>query len=103
MADTLTVYEMSSTSTAEITVATVSTGQAFIIQGFAVSNANAATKYFSLKLSDMYLAYQQTLESKKSYVLSGLNIPVLQTKTIKTTQEVASDLDFYIWGLTVDV
>jgi hypothetical protein len=104
MADTLTVYEGSPADTNEATVATIAADKAFIMQGFAVSNANAASKYFTLKIgTNTVLAYQHAVPTKDAVVRNDLNIPVLTGKTIKFTSEVANDLDYYIWGITIDV
>lgn len=86
-------------TTSEVTVVTVASNTAFIIKGFWVSNANAANKYFTLKIDDKRLAVQRAVPTKDTLIQDNLHIPVLATKTIKVTGEVASDMDYYIWGV----
>ena len=86
-------------ATTEATVVTVAASTAFIMKGFWVSNANAADKYFTLKIDDKRLAVTRAVPTKDTLIQDNLSIPVLATKTIKITGEVATDMDFYIWGV----
>lgn len=86
-------------ATTEATVVTVATSTAFIIKGFWVSNANASAKHFTLKIDDKRLAIQRPVPTKDTLIQDNLHIPVLATKTIKVTGEVATDMDYYIWGV----
>ena len=93
------VYEGTLT-TSEATVATIAANTTFIMKGFAVSNNNAADKYFTLKIgTDTRLATEKVVPTKDTLIRGDLNIPVLTGKTIKITGEVATDMDYYIWGV----
>lgn len=103
MADTLTVYEGSPSVTTEVTVATIASGKAFIMQGFMISNSNASAQAVTLKVgTDTVVIPAYSLASKDCLVRNDLNIPVLAGKTIKITAGVANDIDYYIWGILID-
>ena len=85
--------------TSESTVVTVAANTTFIIKGFWVSNANAADKHFTLKIDDKRLAVQRPVPTKDTLIQDNLHIPVVATKTIKVTGEVATDMDYYLWGV----
>jgi hypothetical protein len=104
MADTLTVYEGSPSGTTEVTVATIETGKAFIMQGYWISNSNAAAQAATLKIgTDTVVIPGALIPTKDALIKNDLNIPVLAGKTIKFTAGVANDIDYYIWGITIDV
>lgn len=86
-------------SGSEDTVATIAASTTFIMKGFVISNANAVSKYFTFKVNDIRIAVQRSVPSKDSIIITDLNIPVLTTQTIKVTGEVATDMDYYIWGI----
>ena len=103
MADVLTVYEGSPTGTTETTVATIATGKAFIMQGYWISNSNAAAKTAILKIGiNIVVIPGASIGAKDALVKNDLNIPILAGKTIKFTAGVANDIDYYIWGITID-
>lgn len=85
--------------TSESTVVTVAASTTFIIKGFWISNSNAADKYAILKIDDKRFVPSTTVPKKDSIIQDNLHIPVTAGKTIKVTGEVASDLDYYIWGI----
>ena len=86
-------------TTSESTILTVAASTTFIIKGFWVSNANAADKYAILKIDDKRILPSTPVPTKETIIQDNLHIPVLATKTIKVTGEVASDMDYYIWGI----
>ena len=85
--------------TSESTVVTVAADTTFIIKGIWISNSNAADKYAIVKVDDKRLVPSTIIPSNDAIVLDNLHIPVVATKTIKVTGEVASDMDYYIWGI----
>ena len=85
--------------TSESTVVTVAADTTFIIKGIWVSNSNADDKYAIVKIDDKRLVPSTFIPAKDAIVLDNLHIPVVATKTIKVTGEVASDMDYYIWGI----
>lgn len=104
MADTLTVYEGSPSTTTELTVATIAANKAFIMQGYRISNANAAAQAVTLKIgSDTIVIPGYPVPTKDALQECNLNIPVLTGKTIKITAGVANDIDYYIYGVMIDV
>ena len=87
-------------ATAGATALTVAASTTFLMMGFVISNANAAAKKAELLIDDMrILPYIKAIGSGDAIVEKGLNIPVLTGKTIKVKGEVASDMDYYIWGV----
>ena len=87
-------------TTSSATVATIAASTTFIMKGFCISNANAADKKAELLIDDIrILPYVTPIPTGDSLIRSDLNIPVETTKTIKVKGEVASDMDFYIWGV----
>lgn len=87
-------------TTSSVTVATIATNTNFIMQGFCISNANAADKKAELLIDDIrILPYSKAIPTGDSLIQSDLNIPVATTKTIKVKGEVATDMDYYIWGV----
>ncbi len=87
-------------ATNEATVATIAASTTFIMKGFLVSNANAADKYFTMKIDDKRIAVTRAVPLKDTLIQDNLNIPVTTGKTIKMTGEVATDMDYYIWGIS---
>ncbi|MHC1683408.1 MAG: hypothetical protein AB6733_12070 [Clostridiaceae bacterium] len=86
--------------TSETTITTVGVNTTFIIKGFVISNSNSADKKASLKIDDKrILPYVKAIPTGDSLIRSDLNIPVTTGKTIKLYGEVASDMDYYIWGV----
>ena len=86
-------------TTSEATVVTVASNTAFIIKGFWISNSNAESKYAILKIDDKRFVPSCYVPAKDALIQDNLHIPVLATKTIKVTGEVATDMDYYIWGV----
>lgn len=86
-------------SNTEATILTVAASTTYIIKGFWISNANAANKTASLKIDDKRLVAGLTIPTKDTVIEDNLHIPVLAGKTIKAAGEVASDMDYYIWGI----
>ena len=87
-------------TTSSVTVVTVAANTTFVMQGFAISNANAADKKAELLIDDKrILSYVTAIPTGDTLIRTGLNIPVATTKTIKVKGEVASDMDYYIWGI----
>ena len=87
-------------TTSSVTVATIAASTTFIMKGFCISNANAADKMAELLIDDIrILPYVTAIPTGDSLIRSDLNIPVETTKTIKVKGEVASDMDYYIWGV----
>lgn len=85
--------------TSETTVLTVASSTTFIIKGIWISNSNSGDKYAIVKVDDKRLVPSTIIPSNDAIVLDNLHIPVVATKTIKVTGEVASDMDYYIWGI----
>ena len=85
--------------TSESTVVTVAADTAFIIKGIWISNSNATDKYAIVKIDDKRLVPSTIIPANDAIVLDNLHIPVVTAKTIKVTGEVASDMDYYIWGI----
>lgn len=85
--------------TSETTVVTVAANTTFIIKGFWISNSNAANKYAILKIDDKRFVPSTPVPTKDALIQDNLHIPVVATKTIKVTGEVATDMDYYIWGV----
>ena len=79
---------------------TPATGRVFILQGFLFSNANAAAKYAILKVGGTRVVSSYPIPLKDSIVQSNLQIPVLATETITVQGEVATDIDYSVWGLS---
>lgn len=87
-------------ATGGATILTVAASTTFLMNGFIISNANAAAKKAELLIDDKrILPYVKSIASGDSIVVNDLNIPVLTTKTIKVKGEVNSDMDYYIWGV----
>ena len=101
MAKTYTDQVYSGTgATTVATVVTVAASTTFVMKGFAISNANAADKKFELLIDDKrILPYLKEIPTGDTLIRSDLNIPVTTGKTIKVKSEVASDMDYYIWGV----
>jgi hypothetical protein len=104
MADALTVYEGSPDGTSEVTVATIAAGKALIMQGYRISNSNAAEQTVTLKIgTDTIIIPAHKIPANDAIQERDLNIPVLAGKTIKITAGVADDIDYYIYGILIDV
>ena len=87
-------------STSSTTVATIAAGTTFILKGFMISNANAADKMAELLIDDKrVLPYVKPIPSGDCLVANNLHIPVATGLLIKAKGEVASDMDYYIWGI----
>ncbi|MCM1567737.1 MAG: hypothetical protein FNP40_02525 [Dehalobacter sp. 4CP] len=87
-------------TTGSVTVATIAANTTFIMKGFCISNANAADKKAELLIDDKrILPYIKAIPTGDALIRSDLNIPVATTKTIKVKGEVATDMDYYIWGV----
>ena len=87
-------------TTGGATAATIAAVTTFIMKGFCISNANAADKMAELLIDDKrILPYLKAIPTGDSLIRSDLNIPVATTKTIKVKGEVATDMDYYIWGV----
>lgn len=86
-------------SGSEDTVATIAASTTFIMKGFIISNANAAAKFFTMKINDKRIAFSKSIATNDLYIQDSLLLPVLATQTIKITGEVATDMDYYIWGI----
>lgn len=100
MAKTYTDQVYSGTlTTGEVTVATIASNTTFIIKGFWISNSNAADKKATLKIDDKRFVATRPVPTLDTLVQDNLNIPVATGKTIKVTGEVATDMDYYIWGV----
>lgn len=103
MADVLTVYEGSPSVTTEVTVTTIAADKAFLMQGYCISNSNAAAQTATLKIgTDTVLIPTASIPTKDALIKNDLNIPILTGKTLKFTAGVANDIDYYIWGITID-
>lgn len=104
MADTLTVYEGSPADTNEATVATIAASKAFIIQGYRISNSNGADQTVLVKIgTDTIIIPTHTIPANDAIQEHDLNLPVLAGKTIKLTAGVADDIDYYFYGILIDV
>ncbi len=86
-------------ATTEATVDTIAANTTFLLKGIVISNANAADKYAIVKIDDKRIVSSKPVPTKNSIVLSFDSLPVLTGKTIKVTGEVATDMDYYIWGV----
>ncbi len=87
-------------TTSSAMAATVAASTTFIMRGFCISNANAADKKAELLIDDKrILPYSKAIPTGDSLIRSDLNVPVTTGKTIKVKGEVASDMDYYIWGV----
>ena len=87
-------------ATAGATAATIGASTTFVMQGFCISNANAAAKKAELLIDDKrILPYVTAVPPGDALIRSGLNIPVTTGLTIKVKGEVADDMDYYIWGV----
>ena len=87
-------------TTSSVTAATIAASTTFVIKGFIISNANAADKMAEVLVDDIRIfPYVKDVPTGDSLVVNDLNIPVLTTETIKVKGEVASDMDYYIWGV----
>lgn len=87
-------------TTGSVTVATQAANTTFVMKGFAISNANAADKKAELLVDDKrIIPYLKAIPTGDTLIRSDLNIPVTTTKTIKVKGEVATDMDYYIWGI----
>ena len=101
MAKTYTDQVYSGTlGTSSTTIVTVAANTVFIIKGVVISNANAADKKAEVLIDDKrILPFVKPIPSGDVLVVNDLNIAVAATKTIKVKGEVASDMDYYIWGI----
>jgi len=87
-------------TTSSVTIAAIGASTTFIMKGFCISNANAADKKAELLIDDKrILPYLKAIPTGDTLIRSDLNIPIATTKTIKVKGEVATDMDFYIWGV----
>jgi hypothetical protein len=81
---------------------TPGTGRKLIIQGIFISNSNAVLKYALVKIAGIRFIPQHYIPSADCLTKSGLEIPLAATQKIAVKGEVASDMDFYIWGVECD-
>ena len=86
-------------TTSETTVATIAANTTYIIKGIWISNSNAANKTATIKIDDKRLVPGTYIPTKDTLILDNLHIPVVAGKTIKAVGEVATDMDYYIWGI----
>lgn len=87
-------------ATTSTLIDTLAANTTFIMQGFAISNANAADKKAELLIDDKrFLPYLKAIPTGEALVRGGLNYPVTTGKTIKLKGEVAADMDYFIWGV----
>lgn len=86
-------------ATTETTIATIAVNTTFVMKGFWISNANAADQTVTFKIDDKRLIPTKAIPTKDTIIRSDLNIAITTGKTIKLTGAVASDLDYYIWGV----
>lgn len=88
------------TSAATITIGANTT---FVMKGFCFSNSNAADKKVELLIDSIrivpYVA-GSAIPTGDSLIRSDLNIPVLTGKVISVKSEVATDMDYMIWGIS---
>lgn len=92
------VYSGTLSTTA--TTMTIGASTTFIMQGFCISNANASDRKAELKIdSKRIFPYVKTIPTGDAIIQSGLNIPITTGKIISVKGEVASDMDYYIWGV----
>lgn len=85
---------------ASVTIDTIAANTTFIMQGFAISNANAADKKAELLIDNKrFLPYVKPIPTGDALVKSGMNYPITTGLTIKLKGEVAADMDFFIWGV----
>jgi hypothetical protein len=93
------VYEGTLT-TGSVVIDTQPANTTFVLKGFWISNANAADKKAELLINGKrILPYLKAIPTGDTLVRSDLNIPVLTTKTMAVKGEVASDMDYCIWGV----
>lgn len=85
--------------TTEATIATIATATTFVMKGFWISNANASDQTVTFKIDDKRLIPNKAIPTKDTLIRSDLNIAITTGKTIKLTGAVASDLDYYLWGV----
>lgn len=86
-------------TTSEATIVTVAANTTFIIKGVWISNSNVADKYVTLKIDDKRFIPSTAVPLHNTLIQDNLHIPVVAGKTIKITGEVATDMDYYIWGI----
>ena len=87
-------------ATGGATILTVAASTTFVMMGFVISNANASAKKAELLIDDKRIVpYVKSIPSGDALIQTGLNIPVLTTKTLKVKGEVNTDMDYYIWGV----
>ena len=86
-------------TTSSVTAATIAASTTFIMKGFLISNANAADKKAELLVDDIRILPYVTAIPTGDSIRVLMDMPVLTTETIKVKGEVASDLDFYVWGV----
>jgi hypothetical protein len=86
-------------TTSEVTILTVATNTTFIIKGFWISNSSVLNKYAILKIDDKRFVSNATVPAKDALIQDNLHIPVMAGKTIKVAGEIATDMDYYIWGI----
>ena len=86
-------------TTSSVTAATIAANTTFIMKGFLISNANAADKKAELLVDDIRILPYVTAIPTGDAIRVIMDIPVLTTETIKVKGEVASDLDYMIWGV----
>lgn len=86
-------------TTDETTVVTIATDTTFIIKGIWISNSNTNDMPTSVKIDDKRLVPETLVPAKDTLLLDNLHIPVLASKTIKVKGGVATDMDYYIWGI----
>src|SRR5690348_1631103 len=82
-----------------VTIATIAANTTFIMRGFAISNANAADKKAELLIDDKrMLPYSKPIPTGETLITNELNYPVTTGLTLKVKGEVATDMDYFIWG-----
>lgn len=100
MAKTYSDQVYSGTLGTSSTTFTVPAGTTFLLKGFVFSNANAADKKAELLIDGKrILPYVKPIPTGDALIRSDLNIPVAAGKVISVKGEVASDMDYYIWGV----
>lgn len=86
-------------TTTQITIP-IAVGTKFIPAGIIITNANAADKKAEIIWGiTRLLPYVNSIDSGEFYQAENPLPPLLAGETIKLKGEVASDMDYVIWGL----
>ena len=103
MAKTYTEKVYSGTlTTSSVTVATIAASTTFVMKGFVISNGDSEGRTAELLIDDIrILPFVSDIASGDALIQSELSIPVATSKTIKVKGEVATVMDYYIWGIEV--